>query len=298
MISYPVSLPQLKVDVEAFTPNWLARAADLTEQARAQGSFKDIATIWSEIKPVFMRLQGDYKCAYCERKLEAEEYGAIEQDVEHFRPKNRVSAWPPSQSLKDAGLKLAPAPKKEDGGYYLLAHQILNYAAGCKPCNSTLKADRFPVAKAHVLDGDDPRTLKTKEKPLLIFPIGDWGDDAEKLMAFRGVAPHAVVKSGFARLRALATIEFFALDDVAGRKNLFRERAQIIALMFPQMEIAATPGGPAARVARAQKVITAAIASTAPHANCARSFKRLFEDSPGEAEQIFDAAADFVASIS
>ena len=245
-----------------------------------------------------MRLQGDSKCAYCERKLESEEYGTIEQDVEHFRPKNRVTAWKPSKELVDVGVKLAGAPSKGDGGYYLLAHQVLNYAAGCKPCNSTCKADRFPVAKAYVLNGDDPRKLKTMEKPYLLFPVGKWGDEPEKFLAFYGISPHPVVKSGFGRLRALVTIEFFALDDIAARKNLFRDRALIIQTMHPQLEALASPGTSAARRSSAKKVVDAAISSKAPHANCARSFKKLFERAPLEALAVFDAAADYVASIS
>lgn len=298
MIGYPVTLLRLKADIESYKSGWLARADALTAQARAQGSFAGISTIWSEIKPVFMRLQGDYKCAYCERKLEAEEYGAIEQDVEHFRPKNRVSAWQPSQPLIDAGVKPAPAPDKTEGGYYLLAHQILNYAAGCKPCNSTLKADRFPVANAHVLAGDDPRKLRAKEKPYLLFPVGEWGDVPEKWLAFNGISPYPVAKSGFNRLRALATIEFFALDDHVHRKNLYRERAVIVQAMFPQLEVLANAGASTARKSAAQKVVDAAISSKGPHANCARCFKKLFERSPDEALALFEAAADYVASIS
>lgn len=298
MIGYAITLPQLRAHIESFKPGWLDRAAALTVKARAQGNFKDITSIWSEIKPVFMRLQGDYKCAYCERKLEAEEYGAIEQDVEHFRPKNRVSAWRPSKALLDAGVKVSRPPAKGDGGYYLLAHDILNYAAGCKPCNSTLKADRFPVAKAHMLNGDDPRKLKTREEPFLLFPIGTWGDQPEKLLLFHGLSPYPAAKSGMRRQRALVTIEFFALDDLVRRKNLIRERAVIIQVMYPQLEILATPGTSQARKGIAQKVVDAATSDKAPHSNCARCFKRLFSSSPNDARQVFTAAADYVASTS
>lgn len=298
MIGYPVSVAELKARVESFKPGWTARAAAKTELARRQGNFDGVGSIWAEIKPVFMRLQGDYKCAYCERKLEAEEYGAIEQDVEHFRPKNRVGGWTPSAALREAGVNVAVHPDQNAGGYFLLAHQIFNYAAGCKPCNSTLKADRFPVAKAHVLDGEDPRKLAPQEKPFLIFPVGTWGDAPERLLAFHGLSPYAVAKTGHARHRALATIELFALGDGVSRKNLFRERAIIIQAMFPQLQVLTQPGAGPAKAARARKVIDAAVSPASPHANCGRSFKRLFERAPDQAEVIFDAAVDFVASIS
>ena len=298
MIGYPVTLTALRKDIETHKKGWLARAEELTTIARNQGNFAGIQSIWSEVKPVFMRLQGGSKCAYCERKLESEDFGAIEQDVEHFRPKNRVSAWKPSKALIDAGVKLAATPGKDDGGYYLLAHEFLNYAAGCKPCNSTLKADRFPVAKAHVLDGEDPRKLKAKEKPYLLFPIGTWGDAPEKWLAFYGLSPYAVSKTGFNRLRALVTIEFFALGDVAKRKNLFLERARNIMAMFPQLEVLADPAYSVARKLRAKNVVDAATSSLAPHANCARSFKKLFERSPDDALAMFNAAVDYVRSNS
>lgn len=154
------------------------------------------------------------------------------------------------------------------------------------------------MAKAHVLDGDDPRKLNVREKPYLLFPVGKWADDPAKFLAFLGISPHAVAKSGFDRLRALATIEFFALDDIAARKNLFRERATILVSMYPQLEVLATSASSAARKKRAEKVVDAATSFKAPHANCARSFKRLFERAPGQALEMFDAAAEYVQSIS
>lgn len=65
MIGYPVTLAVLRKEIESHKKGWLDRARKLTTQARKQGSFKGISSIWSEIKPVFMRLQGESKCAYC-----------------------------------------------------------------------------------------------------------------------------------------------------------------------------------------------------------------------------------------
>jgi len=298
MIGYPITPAQLLEEIEAYKPGWVARAGALTEQARVQGSFDGITSIWSEIKPVFMRLQGESKCAYCERKLEAEAYGAIEEDIEHFRPKNRVTAWKPTKELVGEGVMLAKAPAKSEGGYFLLAHNALNYAVGCKPCNSTLKADRFPVAYAHDLNGDDPRNLNSFEKPYLLFPVGDWGDDPEAFFAFHGLSPQALSKTGFDRLRSLATIEFFSLDDGEKRKNLFLERARIILSIYPQLETLASSAPSATRKSNAVKVVRALISSNSPHSNCARSFKRLFERHPDRAQMVFEAASNFVESAS
>lgn len=297
MIGYSVAEASLRSDIEAHQPGWLLRAAGKTEEARVQGSFKGVTSLWSEIKQVFMRLQGDCKCAYCERKLEAEEYGAVDQDVEHFRPKNRVTEWQPSAALLAAGVRVSPVPPKS-AGYFLLAHQILNYAVGCKPCNSTLKADKFPIAGRYCLDGDDPRSLLNLEQPLLLFPVGDWDADPESAIGFNGISPFARATDAVLQKRGLVTIEFFHLDDLAARKNLARDRAVIIQAIFPQLEVLADSTSSATRKRRAADVITTATVASAAHANCARCFKALHEGDPQLAEQFFDAAVEYVKSIS
>lgn len=87
---------------------------------------------------VSMELQGNCKCAYCERKLESIPFGTIEQDVEHFRPKGGVKSWEMPQWLKDQGIEATQVPH-EGPGYYLLPYHPFNYAASCKPCNSRLR---------------------------------------------------------------------------------------------------------------------------------------------------------------
>lgn len=34
------------------------------------------------------------KCGYCEKWLEGSDYGTIEHDMEHYRPKSSVKAYP------------------------------------------------------------------------------------------------------------------------------------------------------------------------------------------------------------
>jgi hypothetical protein len=136
------------------------------------------------------------------------------------------------KSLADLGIKTSAVPN-EKRGYFLLSYHPFNYAAACKPCNSALKRDYFPIADAYNLIGEDPKQLK-KEKPYLIYPIGDWDTDPEQLIRFHGVSPQPVAVKGYRRHRALVTIEFFELDNVNRRKNLIRERAVIIIALFPQ----------------------------------------------------------------
>jgi hypothetical protein len=295
MIGYKITRSDLEALIEVESPGWLENAAARTAGFRANGVYAEKSSIWSKVKVVYMRLQGHSKCGYCERKLESADFGKVEQDVEHFRPKGSVKAWKAPKSLTAQGIVFAaaPAPGK---GYYLLPYHPFNYSAACKPCNSALKKDHFPIAGDYDLEGEDPVSL-TKEKPYLICPIGDFDDAPEDLIHFHGVSPQAVAASDHGRARALTTIEFFKLDDEAKRKNLMRERAVIILALHPQLEKLANGATGAVKVA-AQKVVDGFSNPKAPHTNCARSYRRLFEQDRAEAKAVFDVASDLITSIS
>ena len=51
------------------------------------------------------------------------------------------------------------APPGDNNGYYLLAYHLLIYAVACKPCNSGLKKDYFPIAGDYDLTGEDPAEM-------------------------------------------------------------------------------------------------------------------------------------------
>jgi hypothetical protein len=218
MIAYQITKSKLESLIDAEAPGWRQRAALRTEGFRQKGRYEEDSSIWSEVKVVYMRLQGDCKCAYCERKLESIDFGKIEQDVEHFRPKGSVRAWKLPKAFKDQGILATNVPKK-GRGYFLLPYHPFNYSAACKPCNSALKKDYFPIAGKYSLTGDNPAKL-TKEKPFLICPIGDFDDAPEDLIRFHGVSPQPVAAKGHNRERALVTIEFLCdfshLKDFAG----------------------------------------------------------------------------------
>jgi hypothetical protein len=293
MIGYAITEGALEKLVETEAPGWLKKAAERTVQFKKDGYYSEKKGIWSAVKPVYMRLQGESKCAYCERKLESENFGKGEQDVEHFRPKKNVRPWKLPKSLEKLGVTLRP-PDPAAGGYHLLAYHLLNYCAACKPCNSALKSDCFPIAGKYQTKGTDPAKLAT-EKPLLIYPLGGFDDDPEELIRFHGISPQAVAKSGHKQHRALVTIEFFKLDDEAKRKNLMRERAFIIVSLFPQLK-KASASGPDANEAR--DFVRLCTAATAPHANCARSFLHLFQTDQVEAKAVAEKANQFLNSIS
>lgn len=294
MIRYSITRQNLETQIESECPKWLAKATQRTEKFKVLGYYEEDSPIWSDVKIVFMRLQGGCKCAYCERKFESEKYGKIELDVEHFRPKSNVRAWDVPDALKQAGVFATTPPS--DNGYYLLPYHPFNYSVACKPCNTILKSDMFPIAGIYRLTGDNPVDLKD-EKPLLIYPIGDFDDDPEDLIRFMGPSPYAVMPDGHQHHRALVTIEFFKLDDHNSRKNLFLERIQLIQALFPQL-VRLYGIGTEKEKQQARVVVERYTNSEARHANCMRSFNRLYESDPALAQEIYDKTIELFETMS
>jgi hypothetical protein len=292
MIGYKISRKALEKLIEAEVPGWTARAKQRTTGFAATGKYAETSSIWSEVKVVYMRLQGESKCVYCERKLESEENGKIEQDVEHFRPKGSVRRWKTPANLRNEGVQVTD-PGTSAPGYHLLPYHLFNYSAACKPCNSTLKSDCFPIAGTYKFDGINPKTLSA-ERPLLIYPIGDFDDDPESLIKFHGVSPQAIASVGHDRHRALATIAFFELEDPIKRKNLFRERASVIIGLWPWLEALSRDPHDAV----AADLVASFQSEKAPHTNCARSFATLHQQDRVEAQSLFQAAVEFIKTSS
>ena len=133
MIRYTITEAELVRRVDASVPTWRKRASDRTTRFQIAGRYDEKSAIWSEIKSVFSDLQYD-KCAYCERKLaDPDDGGSVEHDLEHYRPKSSVEAWP------DAAKFSFHTGGADTGGYYWLAYHLLNYAVACKKCNSGFK---------------------------------------------------------------------------------------------------------------------------------------------------------------
>ncbi|MCX7049142.1 MAG: hypothetical protein NTX50_27105 [Candidatus Sumerlaeota bacterium] len=281
MIGYPKTLKELETRAGS---KWLDKAK--SQRQKSIRSRKCIKSLWSEIKPIFMEIQGNGKCAFCERKLESVEYGRIEQDVEHFRPKNGVKAWTLPNELKRLPFGSVP---KNNHGYYWLGYHLHNYAAACKPCNTCLKGTAFPIAGKYGLNTrKTPAELHELEKPYLIYPLGDFDDAPEQLIEFCGLSPRPRFKTGHKRNRARVTIAFFHLDDME-RGNLFLERARTIMLLRKYL-----PG----KDSDSLKVVEKLESSSAPHTNCAQSFHRLFNANRDEAAEAAQDAERFLLSKS
>lgn len=281
MIRHPVTLEELRSRVEAESPGWLDLAAERTEQLRRAGRYDEETGAWSRIKAVYMRLQ-HFKCAYCERRLASEDFGgAIEHDLEHYRPKGPVPAWPSERIAAERGISYrfatgTPFPE----GYYLLAYHVLNYATACKKCNSPLKASFFPVAGPRVVQSDDPASLR-EEKPFLLYPLGDLDEDPEEILTFDGINPVPLVQRGLRSRRARVTIDFFELDE---REELWRGRAEAIVGLFIALE--ALRQGDESLRERAARAIAVLLSPAAEHTNCARSFRELYDRDRSRAAEI------------
>ena len=291
MIRYDVAPGTLDALVEERVPGWSERAKSRTEGFRKKGGYEEKSSIWSEVKPVFMELQGGAKCCFCERQFEAERLGRYELDIEHYRPKGNVKKWECPPELVREGVSLTEPPGS-DKGYHLLAYHLSNYAAACKACNSGLKKDCFPIAGRYDLDGDDPGKL-TDEKPWLLYPIGRLDVDPEQVITFHGIFPQSTSADRRARLRGLVTIAFFGLDDVIARKNLIKERAWLVLSLHALLVRAGEPGEAAAESAA---LVEKMLEPTSPHTNCARSFARLFDSNPDQAEEVAGLTAKFLLS--
>ncbi len=277
MIRYDCDIAELAASITAIKPNWLAQADKATRAVVKAKAFKG-AGIWSDVKEVFMDLQHN-KCVYCERQFENKNYGKIEWDVEHYRPKSSVKAWPdPGRHPHLAYPFFTGAPA--DIGYYWLAFDPSNYAASCKVCNSTFKSNYFPVAKPRGAATADPAALR-EEDPYLCYPLGVLDDDPEELLTF--VATTATPKyPGSARGdRGQVIIDFFELNK---RDELHTGRAQMITLLGGALEKLADGTATAADHTVANFMQAPGI----PHANCVRAFARLWQADRAMARRTYD----------
>ncbi|WP_137114053.1 hypothetical protein [Mesorhizobium sp. GR13] len=287
MIRYPgATLANVNALVDAEKPGWRADADARTAAIVAAGEFSKGPPSWSDIKVVFMRLQSN-KCAFCEFPLGGEFAGKATQDVEHYRPKNAVKAWP----KKSKTPKYAFGTGGEGEGYHWLAYELSNYAAACKACNTARKSNYFPIANVRGAVGATAAELDAAELPYLIFPLGDADEDPETLIAFEGlVALPARPADSHAHRRGRITIDFFGLNK---REELWEDRFRAISALFEAVDVAKTNPDPA-RVEMARRRISDMTSTSGPQAACARSFLRLLEQDPARAWDYYVEADAFV----
>ncbi len=260
---------------------------------RAGRYFEPPKPIWNEIKWIYAGLQHD-KCGYCERKLasvsrgtsrrvgksdrHSRSLGLIEFDIDHYRPKNPVDAWPPENQQ----LYSFATGGDFQTGYYWLAYDPKNYVAACKPCNTMLKGSYFPIAGSRAHDGSN----LADEKPLIIFPLGE--DNPEDLIHFDGVVPipASIREDDYNYQRARVTIDLF---DLVEREDLIQPRLEVIFGLF--VALARTVG------LDGEQWVSLLTAEHHSHTSCARSFVNLFRRDPTQAEAIADQARKLLEEL-
>jgi hypothetical protein len=256
----------------------------------------DFENEWSDIKQAYIDLQNS-KCAFCEKPLE----GKIEQDVEHFRPKGAVVAWPVPKALageiKKAGFRVVQPSTGESKGYKYLAYHPLNYVTACKSCNSVRKKNYFPVAARRLLGGSDPTALGA-EQPYLIYPLSDIDTDPEAMIEFTAITPRPKTGlTGFDRLRALVTIELFGLDNLDHRRPLLIDRFETLEKVYLALK-GRTEFKTAAGRADAKAVVASYQSGRKRHTNCIKHFVALFDKNPAAAETLYRGAVAYLNSVS
>ena len=289
MIRYELTPTDLTAAINAIDSEWYTTAATTLAGLPPNPTSKQFVTLWSTIKKVWIKLQAS-KCVYCESLIE----GNVSNDVEHFRPKAKVSVWKVPKSLSNEGVSVTPAATpKGDPGYRSLAYDPWNYAASCKVCNSILKKNLFPVAGPRNALSADPRNMAT-EKPLFVYPIGDFDANPQDLIRFAGIHPEpAVAKGSDEYRRALTMIEIFQLNNAEKRKELFQSRALLMKPLFDSLE-SARVGGSADVRQDARDWVRIFTDNRSPHASCMQSFKSIYETNMDRARQLLGSAKTFL----
>lgn len=287
MIRYPAAIRSIEEEIRAISPNWLRNARRRAARFRSIRAYRERTSSWSVVKPVYMEIQ-HHKCAYCERTLESEEQGKIEWDVEHYRPKRNVEAWPNPGLPKRLSYQF-PTGRQSAKGYYLLAYNLSNYIASCKVCNTSHKLNYFPIGSSRrSLSTTNPSALR-RERPFIPYPIGTIDEDPEGILTFRGYICVPVADSGHRRRRALVTIDLLGLND---RDNLMQKRAEIIVSTWEMLEsLRATPNAPVPTL-----WIQMVTSARSNHTNCARCFVREYNQDRATARRYMQSAFAYIKS--
>ncbi len=279
MIRYAIDPATLIDRIRVLKPDWLDRAQARTLQYEQLQDYGDGTDFWGQIKQVYIDLQHE-KCAYCETKLQGAAYASKVHEVEHFRPKSSVKAWPDRNKAawKDfpAGITTGAA---HDKGYYRLAYHPFNYAIACTRCNSTLKSNHFPVRGSRNLTLADP-SLGQGEDALLLYPVSDVDSDPADIIRFDGVLAVPAQAAGAAHERALTTIWFFDLNH----QDLTSRRAEMLGFLWGALESHRLATDAADR-RFAKDTIDAVCSEAGQFSACMNAFRQLYQQHRADARE-------------
>lgn len=204
--------------------DWKEKAAretqELIDDAVAGKPLKFKQTIWKKLKP-FLLKQFHEKCGYCEGKYIA----GSSLDVEHFRPKGKVTDY--RDENKTVMIEDKDGNEIDHPGYYWLAYNWRNLLLSCEKCNrGDGKCDQFPISGTRATS---PGDRLEAEKPLLLNPYED--NDIDEHIAFgvkgiiagkteRGRQTISICNLNRAELQNARQEEFEKMKKVLGM-NLF-----------------------------------------------------------------------------
>jgi hypothetical protein len=156
--------------------SWVRRCR---KKAKAMKSSADVSEILYKEQRAFFLSLFHGKCAYCESMVVLDQHRG---DVEHFRPKGRVTDDNDKVIEIDDGMgRKVPHP-----GYYWLAHDWRNLLPACIACNRPAllptgervgKWERFPVVGQHATRPEEVAA----EQPLLLNPLVPTDDPTQHL---------------------------------------------------------------------------------------------------------------------
>ena len=212
--------------------DWKTRCKTATDKLIKDvndGKSITITNLYKEKKNVFFK-HDDYfygKCVFCESLITNTHPG----DVEHFRPKGKVT------DLDNKTIKVtANGSAVDHPGYYWLAYEILNLMPACEDCNRPSSGNsggkkigkwmKFPVNGKHAFKPGD----EILEDPILINPVVE--DPSNHLRIDKLGIIHPVENS----VKGRTCIEVFGLNDrsslVNERKEMYKQVKNEVMLAF------------------------------------------------------------------
>jgi hypothetical protein len=156
-------------DVVADWEEWLQRKEK--EPSLEEFSYKFNQDIWKGLKTWLLEEVFHGKCAYCESKLDLDRYLG---DVEHFRPKGRVTSAKDREKRERVTVKVENGFVLDHPGYFWLAYDWRNLMPACSACNSRAKADQFPANAECLLmvrlSAEEVKTLLAEPLASKVYP--------------------------------------------------------------------------------------------------------------------------------